>query len=197
MVSQMPFPVLLTLILINLVQTEAAFEVALWPGEGRPIIQSVASELELREQPFGSAKTVLKLATAPGQRLQFDETRFRTTRPGQLQAVVATTVTGRRLGAIRTLSRADYYSDKFPDGIVKVDAGEVVEYLQYRAEGTCFVRSAGVVIDASPCPREDRDSFRVVTEPVLEWWVQLVSDDKPIGWLILTDKTAKVVDREF
>jgi hypothetical protein len=37
----------------------------------------------------------------------------------------------------------------------------------------------------------------LVTEPAVEWWVLLVSDDKPIGWLLLTDKTAKVVNREF
>jgi hypothetical protein len=193
----MLFPAILTLIVANLVQVDVPFEVALWPGEGRPVIESAASQLEVREQPFSSAKTVLTLATAPGQRLQFDETRFRTTRPGQLQAVVATTLTGRRLGAIRELSRADYYSGKFPDATIKLNAGDAVEYLQYRAEGTCFVRIDGVVIDATACPRENRGGFRVVTEPVVEWWIRLVSDDKPIGWLLLTDKTAKVVGREF
>jgi hypothetical protein len=193
----MLFPTLLTLILTYVVQADVPFEIALWPGEGRPVVQSVASVLELREQPFGSAKIVLKLAAAPGQRLQFDETRFRTTRPGHLQAVVATTVTGRRLGAIRALSRADYYSGKFPDAAIKLNAGDAVEYLQYRAEGTCFVRIDGVVIDSDPCPHDGRDGFRLVTDPELEWWIRLVSDDRPLGWLLLTDKTAKVVDREF
>lgn len=193
----MVFAALLTLTLTNLGQANGPFEVALWPGEGRPVVQSVASELELREQPFGSAKPLLKVAAAPGQRLQFDETRFRTTRPGQLQALGATTVTGRRLGARRALSRTDYYSGKFPPATVKLNAGDTVEYLQYRAEGTCFVRIAGVVFDANPCPRENRDEFQLLSEPAVEWWVRLVSDDKPMGWLLLTDKTAKVVDREF
>lgn len=188
---------LLTLILATLVQATEPFEVALWPGEGRPVIESVASELELREQPFGSVKTVLKVAVVPGQRLQFDETRFRTTRPGQLQALGATNVTGRRLGARRALSVADYYSGKFPEGTVTLNAGDTVEYLQYRAEGTCFVRIAGVVFDAKPCPRGNRDEFRLLREPAVEWWVRLVSDDKPMGWLLLTGKTAKVVGREF
>lgn len=188
---------LVVAILTNLAQADVSFGVALWPGEGRPVIHSVASALELREQPFGPAKIVLRLAVAPGQRLQFDETMFRTVKPGHLQASVATAVRGRRLGAIRALSRTDYYSGKFPNDTVKLNAGDAIEYLQYRAEGTCFVRIAGVVIDADPCPRENRDEFRLVSEPAVEWWVRLVSDDKPIGWLLLTDKTAKVVDREF
>jgi hypothetical protein len=193
----MLFAALLTLLLTSTVQADVPFEIALWPGEGRPVVQSVASVLPLREQPFSSAKTVLTLAATPGQRLQFDETRFRTTRPGHLQAVVATIVTGRRLGSIRVLSRADYYSGKFPDTETKLNAGDFVEYLQYRAEGTCFVRIDGIVIDANPCPHANRDVFRLVAEPTVEWWIRLVNDDKPIGWLLLTDKTAKVVDREF
>lgn len=193
----MLFPALLTLLLTNIVQVDVPFEIALWPGEGRPVIQSVASVLELREQPLGSSKIVLKFAAPPGRRLQFDETRFRTTRPGHLHTVVATTVRGRRLGSIQILSRADYYSDKFPDTEIKLNAGDAVEYLQYRAEGTCFVRINGVVVDSDPCPHDNRDAFRLVTEPAVEWWVRLVNDDKPIGWLLLTDRTAKVVDREF
>lgn len=193
----MLFPALLTVLLTTIAQADVPFEIALWPGEGRPVVQSVASVLELREQPFGSARVVLKLAATPRQRLQFDETRFRTTRPGHLHAVVTTTVTGRRLGSIRALSRADYYSGNYPAAAVQVNAGDVVEYLQYRAEGTCFVRITGAVIDANPCPHDTRDRFRLVTEPEVEWWIRLVSDDRPLGWLLLTDKTAKVVDREF
>lgn len=185
------------LLLTTVVQGDVPFEIALSPGEGRPVVQSVASVLELREQPYGSAQIVLKLAVAPGQRLQFDETRFRTIRPGHLHALVATTVTGRRLGAIRALSRADYYSGKYPGIAIEVKAGDAVEYLQYRAEGTCFVRIAGVVIDSDPCPHDNRDVFRLVADPEVEWWIRLVNDDGPLGWLLLTDKTARVVDREF
>jgi hypothetical protein len=193
----MQIPVLLTVFLMATAQADVPFEMALWPGEGRPVVQSVASALELREQPVGSAKVVLKLAAIPRQRLQFDETRFRTTSPGRLLAVVATTVTGRRLGAIQALARADYYSGKYPAAAVKVDAGDIVEYLQYRAEGTCFVRIAGAVIDADPCPHGTGDGFRLLTEPEVEWWIRLVADDRPLGWLLLTDKTAVVVDRDF
>jgi hypothetical protein len=193
----MLFHLLVTLMLANLVQEDVPFEIGLSPGEGRPVIQSVTTELELREQPSASAKAVRRLAVTPGQRLHFDETRYRTIAPGRLEAVIDTTVTGRRVGAIRALSRADYYSRKFPHGSVKLNAGAVVDYLQYRAEGTCFVRIDGVVIDAETCPRHNRDAFRLVAEPVIEWWVRLVSDDTPIGWLLLTDKTAKVVDREW
>jgi hypothetical protein len=46
---------------------------------------------------------------------------------------------------------------------VGVRASESIEYLQYRAEGTCFVRIADAVIDASPCPTEKKGEFRLET----------------------------------
>lgn len=188
---------LLTLMIAGAVQADVTFDVELWPGEGRPVIESVAPALELREQPSRAARQTQTLSATPGQRLTFDETRFRTIRPGRLQAVVPATVSGRRLGSVQALSRADYYSARYPDTAVKLNAGDSFDYLQYRAEGTCFVRIGGVVIDAQACPWDDRQAFRRISEPVVEWWVRLVPNGKPAGWLLLTDKTARVVERQF
>lgn len=188
---------LLTLMSSGAVQSDLVFEVELWPGEGRPVIESVTSALELREQPSSTSRPALTLPVAAGERLTFDETRFRTMRPGRLRVVAAATVTGRSLGSIQALSRADYYSARYPNAIVRLNAGDTIDYLQYRAEGTCFVRIAGVVIDAEACPWEDREAFRRVSEPILEWWVRLVRNGRPVGWLLLNDSTAKVVDRKF
>ena len=72
-----------------------------------------------------------------------------------------------------------------------------IEYLQYRAEGTCFVRLSGVVIDADPCPINDKAMFRLETEPKIEWWIHVVLPDNSVGWLLVTDSRVKLVDREF
>lgn len=177
-------------------QPVPTFETALWPGEGRPVIESVASSLDLRREPSASSESAGTLRVTPGQRLQFDETRYRTIRPGRIVALTDSTVSGRRLGAVRMLSREDYYSDRFERGTVAVPAGTGFELLQYRAEGTCFVRIGGTVIDADTCPIDSR-RFRVESQPAVEWWIRVVRDGKPMGWLLLSDATAKVVRREF
>ena len=68
------------------------FEIELWPGEGRPQFQAVARELPIREIPSTSATIVRRLRVSRGQRIAFDETRYRTTESGQLQVLSTTSV---------------------------------------------------------------------------------------------------------
>jgi hypothetical protein len=176
---------------------EATFEVDLWPGEGVPIFEAAAPQLRLYEQPSTSSSLKDTAKVRRGQRLSFDETRFRTTKPGQFLVLTSTTVVGRTVGAVGRVSRPDYYSGKFGSARVAVKAGDRIEYLQYRAEGTCFVRSGGSVIEADPCPTGKPAEFRLEAKPVTEWWIQVIQDGKPRGWLLITDATAKVVARTF
>jgi len=76
-----------------------------------------------------------------------------------------------------------------------VQAGDTVEYLQYRAEGTCFIRIASDVIDAKLCPNQQPSRFRLDTEPITEWWIHVTIKGKPAGWLLVSDAVVKVVDR--
>ena len=147
-----------------------AFESDLWPEEGIPVFEAVATQLSLHELPSASSKVIRRLTVKAKQRLVFDETRYRTMTPGRLTALVSATIKGRMLGDVTRLSKADYYSDTFPEASVDVSAGDIVEYLQYRAEGTCFVRVAGKTIDAAPCPTHTK-AFRLDVKPSLEWWV--------------------------
>jgi plastocyanin len=174
----------------------AAFEVDLWPCEGRPVFEAVARRLRLHELPSESSKVVETLMVRPKQRLMFDGTRYRTMKVGQFRVLAPTAVTGRRLGGISRLSKSDYYSGKFGPARVDVAPGDTIEYLQYRAEGTCFVRIAGSVIDADPCPTQKKAEFTLVAEPATEWWIQITVAGKSAGWLLITGSTAKVIDRK-
>ena len=175
---------------------DATFTVDLWPGEGRPIFEAVATQLRLHEQPSTSSRVVDIARVRPRQRLSFDETRYRTMKPGRFLVLTPTTITGRTLGDVGRVSRADYYSASFGPARVAMQAGDRIEYLQYRAEGTCFVRTGGSVIDAAPCPTEKPAEFRLEAKPVTEWWIHVVEDGRPRGWLLVTDASAKVVDRK-
>ena len=187
--------VLLALAISRQSAPETTFEVDLWPEEGRPVFEAVAPRLRLYEQPSQSSRLVDTARVGRGQRLSFDETRYRTIKPGQLLVLTSTTITGRTVGDVARVSRSDYYSNKFAPVRVAVRAGDRIEYLQYRAEGTCFVRAEGSVIDAAPCPTEQPTQFRLEAKPVTEWWIHLVADGKTRGWLLVTDATAKVVAR--
>jgi hypothetical protein len=132
-----------------------------------------------------------------GQQLPFDDTRFRTTQVGEIRVLSLTRVTGRNLGTIVRLSREEYYKGKFSPALVELQPGSTVEYLQYRAEGTCFVRIAGSVIDAESCPTNDKSKYRVETEPKTEWWIHIVLSDGSKGWVLVAESTVKLVNRQF
>jgi hypothetical protein len=173
------------------------FEIELWPGEGRPQFQAVANELVIREMPSTSAKIVQRLGVTRGQQIAFDETRYRTTESGRLQVLAAANVSGRVLGRIRLLTRDAYYRGQFRRQAMTLKEGNVVEYLQYRAEGTCFVQIADQVIDADPCPAQDDHSFRVVTQPKTEWWIRVILNRVPAGWVRVDEKAVKQSGRSF
>jgi len=171
------------------------FEVELWPEEGRPIFQAVASRVRLHEHPSSSSKIISVATLSPRQRLSFDDTRYRTIKAGRLRVVAPTQVRGRALGAITYLSKADYYSAKFERSTFQVRAGTMVEYLQYRAEGTCFVRLGANVIDADPCPAGEA-AFKVESEPRTEWWIHVLLSTDTTGWVLVNHTTVKEIDRE-
>src|SRR6185436_9985217 len=189
-----PGPIL-ALVLTFQTSSGSVFESDLWPGEGRPVFAAAAAELRLLEVPSRSARIASTLAVSAGQRVTFDSTRSVTTVPGRLRVLAETVVTGRLLGTVRRLSIDDYYSGRFAPGKVAVSVGQDIEYFQYRAEGTCFVRVVNEVIDADPCPAQDSQHFRTDTQPVVEWWIHLVGDRA--GWIEVRETTVRQVDREF
>lgn len=172
------------------------FEVGLWPGEGRPVVHAIRATLSLLHAPFEGAPIVGVLPTRPGEQLVYDSTRFQTITPSDSRPIKATSIHGRNLGPLRYLPREKYYSGSFRDTTIEIAPADTLEYLQYRAEGTCFVRVRARVIDADPCPVFDTTAFAPPGEPRTLWWIY-VRGTNTSGWLLLTDSTAKVVDRTF
>ncbi len=172
------------------------FEVALWPGEGVPVIAAVRGELPLLRSPSPEASSSGLLGAAAGSRIDYDSTRLQTISPAEVTATDSAVVRGRFLGTVRLLSRGRYYSDTFRDTTITLVPSQRFEYLQPRAEGSCFVHIDSSMIEANPCPAHASASFAVSGEPVLRWWI-FVRSDSSSGWLLVSDSTAKVVRREF
>ena|SRR5476651_1746022 len=186
------------IVLLGLLQASAGtFEIELWPGEGRPVFEATGQAVTLYEDAATSAKRKGQLTVQRGQSIAFDETRYRTVAAGRLRALLATQVSGRIVGPVGRMSRMEYYRGKFPPGTKSIAPGATLEFLQYRAEGTCFVRVDGDVIDSDPCPATDARAFQVEADPKVEWWIRVVSAGTPIGWVMVDDGVIGVVRREF
>jgi hypothetical protein len=173
----------------------SVFETETWPGEGLPQFRAVTHEIVIREIPSKESKVIRRLPVTPGQRIAFDSTRFRTLEPGRIAALSATSVSGRVLGNTQHLTRDEYYKGRFPHDAIALTAGDRFEYLQYRAEGTCFVRIADQVVDAKPCPAEDSRRFRVISQPKTEWWIRVLVDGASLGWVLVEDRTLRLTVR--
>jgi hypothetical protein len=177
-------------------QTGPVFEAELWPGEGIPVITAVRGEQPLLRAPSPESSSVGSLGAAAGARIDYDSTRLQTISPAKVTVTDSAVVRGRFLGAVHLLSRDSYYSANVRDTTIPLVPPEHFEYLQPRAEGRCFVRIGGSVIEANPCPTHEPARFAVSGEPALRWWI-FARGDSIGGWLLVSDSTAKVVRRGF
>jgi hypothetical protein len=152
--------------------------------------------LPLREAPARTAPVAMQIGNAKGMEINFDSTRLQTLEAGRIVAIALATVNGRVLGATERLTQDAYYHGGFPTESRTVQPGDTIEFLQYRAEGTCFVRIAGSVIDADPCPAIDNTAFQLIAEPRVEWWVHVTSKTGR-GWLQVEDSIVRQLARVF
>ena len=173
------------------------FAVDLWPGEGIPVIEMQRASLPLRAQPDLGAAVVDTLRGRVGKRVSFDSTRVLTLTAGVIDVLRPFQLSGRDLGDIKRLTLDQYYQSNVAEVAIPFAAPATIEFLQYRAEGTCFVRVEQRVIDAQPCPGFGRESVKVAREPVTRWWILSKGSAGLSGWLVVSDSTARSVRREF
>ena len=166
----------------------------MWPGEGIPQF-AAKTILRLHREPSRAAPW-LRVTVGKGVLLQFDSTRYATMRSGQIIARSAGAIHGRVLGRVSYLSEAQYYADSILSREILYQRGDTVEYLQYRAEGTCVVRIKGDVIDAEDCPAFNPNGFAVRSEPDTEWWIWVRSATAQ-GWLLVDTTVVTQLKRRF
>ena len=175
------------------------FESEFWPEEGIPEFRSSTSHLTLHVRPSHDAPTASELKVEPNAKIDFSGFRYRTIRPGKVVAKKSGTLTGRNLGRIGYLSRETYY-DAYSESVeLPYAAGDTFEYLQYRAEGSCFIRHEGYVFDIDYCPwLGGSDELALTKQPVAESWLHVVDKSgKAKGWLCAESGVAEEVGRSF
>ncbi len=204
-----PLPVLVALLAACAVQEASSgardlaatppvlFTVDLWPGEGIPVIEARRSALPLRAAPDPGSRVVDTLRGRVGQRLVYDSTRLQTIEAGSMRVLNPMQVAGRDMGEVTHVSLDEYYAPTRRDVSVPVPASSTIDFLQHRAEGTCFVRVDRKVIDANPCPAFTTDHVRVEREPLTRWWIRVRGQGGVSGWVLVSDSTAQSTRREF
>jgi len=175
-----------------------AFDSGLWPGEGKPTFFSKTNTLFLYKEPTTKSPIMKEFMTGKGEKIDFDMTRYRNIRPGTIKIKKSVTLTGRNLGPISYLSRSEYYSGTVPYKDYSFQEGTSFEYLQHRAEGSCFIRWRNEVYDIDYCPwfDEKNTDFALESQPVNEWWIRVTKGHSPLGWLLI-DKSTVEEKRSF
>ena len=173
----------------------ATFECDIWPGEGRPRLRATGP-LDIHATPAReSASSRLSVSTSTD--LTFDRVVTRTTTAVPVTVLQPTSMSGTRFGPVARVMRDDYYGNRASRGHVNVTAENRIEYLQYRAEGECFVRVDGVVWAVEDCPTRFKDTYAVQGEPVVEFWARIVQQAGPAGWVLVDGQQVKVIGRAF
>ena len=128
-----------------------------------------------------------------GQSLPYDDTRYKTIQTGRIRVLKPSQIEAQMIGSVRRVFTKEYYSDKFKSVKLDLKPGMIVEYLQYRAEGSCFLRVDSKVLYAS-CLPNDATQFHVQSEPKTELWIHVTLGDSR-GWLLVSDSTVKQVEQ--
>lgn len=162
------------------------FECGIWPGEGKPVIVA-KSDLAVRSGPARQSPSIQGKIIKKGASLDFVETRVRTTEPGTLRAVRTETLKVRSYGEADYLSFDDYYA-KGVSKPIKVKAGELCEYLLYRAEGNHLIRIGREVVEVMDLDKH----FEIVTPSTIEWWVGIDLGGRITGWVLVTDENTGI-----
>ena len=176
------------------------FESEFWPEEGIPVFEAKCPRIVLRARPSSDTPVVGYLSTVLGSRIPFSGFRYRTLRPGRVVVHEEYTLTGRNLGRTDYVSRSNYYDDGGELVILQLQSNDRLEYLQYRAEGSGFIRWQGLVLDVeySPWLGSNRP-LELVVEPVTEAWIRVESEsDMETGWILVNEEeTVSEIGREF
>lgn len=178
--------------LISLVCIQAnAFESGMLPGEGPKQIIATVEQMNLHRAPSSFSRIARKLKLDKGAEIKFDEVRFRTIKPGLFVAERSGSFDGSSYGVISYLSREDYYNFAAKWQSFDYARGDTIEYLQYRAEGSGFVRFRGEVISAELLSRKCLPLAQI-RDPITELWIRVIDNNaNPMGWYRVDDDTVK------
>ncbi len=178
------------LVYVSLLSVHAvAFETSIAPGEGRKRFRSPSDSLQLHSAPSIHSWVIKNLKVKSGAEIAYDQKRFRTITPGLLIAEKSGSISGTNYGVISYLSVEDYNRFRGARKDFEYAAKDTIEYLQYRAEGTGFIRLDNQVLAVDLTSQKVANLLQV-RDPVVEFWIRVIdTDSNPIGWYRIRDRS--------
>ena len=186
---------LLVSVVISAQSYSCEFSSELWPGEGRPVFKTTSQILKVFDSPQ-SAAVPLELSIEVGSKIEFTETFYCTVATGEIRTTDAVDFEGRVIEDVGHLTAKQYYSAGPSLVTFRLEEGSNVEYVQYRAEGSCFVRIDGALIEANICTHIDGHAVELVREPKTEWWIKITLEGST-GWVLYETSKVRIAKREF
>ncbi|MEL7023535.1 MAG: hypothetical protein AAGL69_07270 [Pseudomonadota bacterium] len=142
-------------------------------GEGIPVYAAKSDDLILHRSPNLKAERFV-VSYGEGRRIPFSRDK------GMTRVLI--------LGRVEVLGST-------ADDACTWQEGTVVEYLYPYSEGFAALRG-----DGEECAADiaDPEMYRVISEPGLQFWTELTSDDgKALGWLFLDGTQTDIMDWVF
>jgi hypothetical protein len=179
-------------------QPRPVFQSELWPGEGEPKFSAKKGHLVLHTRPSSNATRARRRKVTLGGAVPYSETRLITLKSGVIEVTHPGELQARSLGEIRYLSGDDYYQKGSRFQAMAVEKGERLQYLQYRAEGSCLAKRGRSVYEIEGCDFGESSPLKLRSEPVVEWWIRLPREGQnPTGWLRVSEQVVNFLPRAF
>lgn len=137
------------------------FSIDLWPEEGKPSLVATGKPVKVFKEPTTRSSLIGTLTIEKDSVILFGDVRTVTVKVGVVKFAKGDETDATDFGNVASMNRQQY-DDKGKPVVVKFTKDETVDYLQYRAEGSFFVRRGGNVLAFSGGPEPS-------PPPVVEW----------------------------
>ena len=161
------------------------FTSALWPEEGIPNFRA-KKDLPILKEPFQGSISTNRLKK--GTKIKFTETQYQTLKPSSVTIQGRVSIEATDYGQNKYISRYTYYHSGKQIQL-ELKKGDIINCLQYRAEGTYFFEFQGKTYAGSlkPC---DNAPYKAA------WWVK-ISNGGIVGWILIDKNSVEFLPRSF
>tara|TARA_B100002051_G_scaffold177139_1_gene167581 strand:- start:10350 stop:11006 length:657 start_codon:yes stop_codon:yes gene_type:complete len=166
-------------------QIDPYFVSELAPGETQPFITAI-TDLQVKQKPDPSSQDVTGFVIKKGSTIHIKHSVYQTLIPNKRTLIKPYKLEVINHGRTKYISKKLYYSQKKPI-LLRLETGDVINVLQYRAEGDFFFEHNSNVYSGFCSPCHESPS-------VTAWWVKTTLNNTT-GWLLVDNRTVQIENK--
>lgn len=160
------------------------FESQLLPGEGdRNFV--IKKEACLYEKPIKESRVISIIKKGENLKNLID-VRYKTIKATKCKVLKQIELNGTNYGKIKYLSNKNYYDGNNPGVSFKFKPGQILQFLQYRAEGDAIYKIGENIYSLGI---EYNGDSEIIEEGETEIWIKVKLKNKLCGWLFVDEKS--------